>query len=324
MNAILSYPYSGAIYWWAAVHGEYGGDQSSTRPAHLYYRTLYGKPESNVDVALALSIVFDDLFLPAVDAVTPGVTRGVPNHLAFHVDWSLAHEASAICERHQSELLNDESLALFLEQVPTAGRAQVLHDAIQDILLSLEHDAPVISSTGRRDIILRLVDLDVIPGSATTASRVADSAGTAEAVRHYGAITGMMFASDRPDLLGRLKGDSTIRAYAAEFTKALQSSSPNKLEHLIDSMRNAWDAAGRMKVASEIFTTTTRVLGPIGLIPGVGTLAGAVSMASDAAGLATARESRNLRWYELGPEVQRVKSLNRLGATLDRIIPPSR
>jgi hypothetical protein len=55
-----------------------------------------------------------------------------------------------------------------------------------------------------------------------------------------------------------------------------------------------------------------------GLIPGVGAVADAVALGADAVAAHAERRGERLKWYELGPEIARQRSLQELDAELRR------
>src|SRR4051812_34888885 len=87
VRAILSHPFSGAMYWWFT---DLVGHPlaSENPPTHPYYAALFATARRDIDVALACAVIFDDVILPAVDAPfpdTPGFSgSGNVGPLAIH------------------------------------------------------------------------------------------------------------------------------------------------------------------------------------------------------------------------------------------------
>ena len=45
----------------------------SKDPAHPYYAALFGNVSAHIDVALACALIYEDIIIPAADAIAPGL-----------------------------------------------------------------------------------------------------------------------------------------------------------------------------------------------------------------------------------------------------------
>jgi hypothetical protein len=168
VKVILSHPFSGAIYWWFANQISGGYDHASKRPGHPYYRTLYGNVDKHLDIALACAVVFDDIILPAADAVLragnlpPEDQTKFPELNMSTSEWALIRHAQEAVDPISDDLLTDPVISSVLRRVPADMRSMALRYAAADILMTSEYSVPIICASGRRKIVRRLIELDVI------------------------------------------------------------------------------------------------------------------------------------------------------------------
>jgi hypothetical protein len=269
---------------------------------------------------LALAVIFEEVVLPPADAPMPGRSDGFPNTLDFALpSFDVVRQAVDLLEHVGGDCLADQAIRRALAGVPERARPLVLEYALIDVLLSAEYSAPVLSGPGRRTIIERLIQLGVVPGSTSVAALLNQGGGVAEAVEAYSSIVGLRFAPDKADTLGDIKGDASIRRYAAGFQDALIAPGPDKTSQLLARIADAWESRAVADTLSGAFAATSRVVNPFGLVPGVGTVTTAIGIASDASQALAARRAATLRWYEFGPEINRFRSLRALEQALDVI-----
>jgi hypothetical protein len=324
MKVVLSHPYSGALYWWLAAQSGVGGSQQEKRPSHSYYRTLYGNVDRNLDIALACCVVFEEVVLPGADVPYPQFDRLSDEEmrlaaLELFSSWEPIHEAHQLLRPHEEELLRDPIIHSVLKTVPVDSQRMALLYAVADVLLTQAHAAPVLCTTGRRRIVLRLIELGIVEVPAQVAGAVRDSHGLIDGLEGYFALPGLTFTSSTIDQLATVKWHEKIRSYAESFQNALPSGTGDGFDPLLEKIAEAWSAS---EVATEIggaFSTTSRSLGPLGLVPGVGAVAGAGAMAADGASALAQHRAERLHWYELSPEIVRIESLRDLETELRRL-----
>jgi hypothetical protein len=323
MKVVLSHPYSGALYWWlAAQHGN-AGEQGRKRPHHSYYRTLYGDVDRNLDIALACCVVFEEVVLPGADTpYSQFDSRGEDEmHLAaldLFSGWEPIREAQQLLAPHEEELLRDPVIAGVLGRLPRDAQHMALLYAMADVVLTQAHAAPVLCAPGRRRIVLRLIELGVADIPAEVTEAIHNSQPMMEGLEGYVAIAGLTFISDSIDRLARVKWNQKIRDYAGSFQAVLLNDAEQGFEPLLDKIADAWSSAEVATEVGGVFSAASRSLGPVGLVPGAGTVTGLVSMGADGASVLAERQAEKLRWYELGPEIRRFESLENMQAELHK------
>jgi len=72
MKALISHPFSGALYAFFAVHNENRFRDPEPKDPHPYYRTLYGDAFPRYqEMALTLLLLFDEIVMVPADAYLP-------------------------------------------------------------------------------------------------------------------------------------------------------------------------------------------------------------------------------------------------------------
>jgi hypothetical protein len=324
VKIVLSHPYSGAIHWWfGQLHGV-GGEQALKKPRMGYYRTLYGDVDNSIDIALACLVIFDEIVLPAADAAFPGIqesrSRGVIADLALETDWEPWQEGHALSRTIEAQLQRDVVIRRVLSRIPKHARGMILADAITDIILASQHKAPVICSPGRKALIDRLVAIEVLPDTYVSRELTPQvSEGIRSGVASYVTTAGITFRTENLASLVDVKWHDRIRAYATEFQRVLTSNvSDVRLNSLYESIAAAWTTVDSNESMKSAFVATSRSFAIAGLVPGVGTVLGAIGVGADLSAAAIERRTEQLRWYELGPEIARYQSLRPLEEELRR------
>ena len=211
MKVILSHPFSGAIYWWFAsqISGGYG--HSSKRPGHPYYRTLYGNVDKHLDIALACAVVFDDIILPAADAVLrtgdlpPEDRTKFPELNMRTSEWDLIHDAQDAVDPISYDLLADSVISSVLRKVPANMRSMALLYAAADILMISEYSVPIICAPGRQRIVRRLIELDVIDQPRSETPALDTGSVLSSALERHTTVVGLTFGSDDAYSLASIK-----------------------------------------------------------------------------------------------------------------------
>lgn len=321
MKVVLSHPYSGALYWWLATHHDGAGEQRDKRPHHSYYRTLYGDVDRNLDIALACCVVFEEVVLPGADTAYPQFDPHGDDEMRLAAldlfsGWEPIWESQQLLVPHEEELLRDPVIASVLRTLPSDARQMALLYAMADVVLTQAHAAPVLCAPGRRRIVLRLIELGVVEVPAEVTEAIRNSQPVMEGLEGYVGIAGLTFVSDSIDRLSRVKWNPKIRDYAENFQAVLLNDTKKGFEPLLDNIADAWSSAEVAAEVGGVFSATSRSLGPLGLVPGAGTITGLVSMGADGASALADRRAEKLRWYELGPEIHRFESLENMQAEL--------
>ena len=316
MRAILSHPYSNALFWW--FDNLQGGEGTLRQSSgHPYYEHLYRDADTNIDVALTAAVVFDDLVIPGIDAYFPNTqhAENFNEELGMLVDWDRQRRAREFIERNERRLQSDSTLSGWLAD----GERQLdLEYAVADILLSSEEDARVICSVGRQQLICDLLSVEEFREELDR-DEVAFANGKMGSVSgdlaSYVSVAGVRLQMDNWEDLGSLKRDSRIRTYASGFIADADSNTADR-PSLLDRLSDAADAADGQKNFAGFFTATSRTLDATSFIPAVGTLSSIGSLVSSAVAGRADRKAEAMKWHELGAEMMRVQSLNRIEAAM--------
>ncbi|MET7906337.1 hypothetical protein ABZS86_34765 [Streptomyces sp. NPDC005355] len=303
----------------------------SVNPSHPYYRHLYGKVYDHLDVALACTVIFDELIIAAADALYPDSSYSgdyskvtIPA-LGILADWNPVHAGQDSVGDITGDLAGDPVLSRILRKVPRQHREQVVRDVVIDLLLMREYDAPVISSRGRRAMLARLIELDVLPGmrAAGGASVVeVESQAAIDAVddlASYVTVTGLTFKSPDVGALSGIKENRLVRNYAGEFQKVLAlGGEGGRSSSLFESIERAWKSRELQGRIAGGFSATSRGLSLLGLVPVVGTFTEAAALGADAVAFAGERREQKNAWYEIGPQILRLESLAAMRRHIDQ------
>lgn len=330
MRIVLSHPYAGALHWWFQSSQQHAHDK---RPDHPYYRHLYGDIDEHLDVTLACTVVFDEVLMQAADAYYPSARPAKDNsgvrvpELDVTAVWQ--HEFRDRDKREDlRELAADAQIASILRRVPLDVRPDVIADALGDAALSIQYNAPIVSSPGRRAVMLRLSELGAITtvpkkvpwysrwrAMPTQGEQLQLGAAATAKLDAYVTVTALTFRSRDAAALGKVKQNKTIRTYAGEFERVLTRTGSSS-EELFESMASAW---GHRQIFDEVgggLATASRGLGLAAFVPLIGLPAGVSAVALDAAAMATNAVGRKRAWYELGAEITHVETVREMESLL--------
>lgn len=320
MRIVLSHPYSGALFWWLAAQSEAVG-QKDKLPNHPYYRTLYGDVDRNLDLALACTVVFEEVIIPAVDAPYPEFERReggeilLPS-LGIQSHWDPSRAAIDVVRPEVPELLRDHKIADVLRSIPEDSKPLILEFACIDLVLSDVYEAPIICSAGRRALIERIAELGLYQRSNSSNAQVGARDATRE-LSEYFEICSPAFTSRTIDDLAWVKEADSIRDYSQVFqTNLFNQGDDGATKGLFEAIGVAWNDAKVQKQIGGAFDVASRAFDFVGLFPGVGTIAGIAGLAGDAGSSLAARQARRSQWYELGTEIGKHDSMSELERSL--------
>ncbi|WP_159803603.1 hypothetical protein [Arthrobacter zhaoguopingii] len=342
MKIILSHPYAGALLWWMQSGNEWSDPKV---PQHPYYRHLYGNVDKFKDLALACTVVFDEIVMAAADfgypdsQVTDDYRKIHIPSLSLSADWDPVYESQTLTRPIVGDLLRDPVIARIISRVPKNLKSRVIEDCIADILLMREYECPLISSVGRRGLVVRLLELDVVAASSTSSSiylpsgqSLADELSetfNADQLNRYVEMVGLMFRSPDVASLSNIKSNDKIRAYASRFQDVLVDNPSGGEDHLLEAISDAWRNRELAEKVKSGFSMAGRGLTILGLIPVVGTVSGVIGLGSEASEIAADQFAKRHAWYELGPEIIRLESMASLenymaSAAFQRLSPKER
>jgi hypothetical protein len=300
MKVILSHPYCGPLYWWFDQERSYALPKT---PDHPYYAALFGDVDAPLDVALACALIYEDIVLPAADAVFPGMgdLQHIPAaELGLEVtSWDPLRDADQLSASVREEWRSDPALAQLLAGKSDTDVGLELHYAVADVLLAGEYNAPVLCSDGRRALVRRLIDLSVVQARPEVAAAFASDKSLGQLVDSYAKVAGLTFDADSVRTFVNLKWMSPLREYADGFQRTLADPRTRSTDDLYEAIAKAMESEALAERVQGAFEATGHVMDVAGLIPGVGSVTGFVGLGTDAAAAAAESAARRVRWFEL-------------------------
>jgi hypothetical protein len=325
MKVILSFPYIGALYWWM--------QKNRSAPAlGAYYRHLFGRVEEHLDLALANIVIFDEIVTGGADTFYPESREKrhpketlIPS-IGLTADWEATRRGYEIVDEIREDLIRDSVIRKIIRNVPAYAKAAVLEDAVIDAILLGKYRVPLISAPGRKGIIDRLIQLGVVTKEMLTGSSIfelgerpfsfEESQRLTDSITDYVNLTALTFASGDVESLARVKSDNVIRDYAQEFQRAVilgDNSIP--LDQLV---LETWRRSQTSSMISKALAFGGRGLSFASLFPG-GAPVAAPGVAMDWLGVLVGQNSRRNSWYEFGPQIKRLESINSLESKMRRL-----
>ncbi len=303
MKVILSYPYSGCLYWWFAR--EHRPALKKRELGHSYYASLYGDVERYLDVALTCALIYDDFVIPAADATYPGLgdlRHFAPADLGIQVsEWDPLREAQRIIEPVRENWRSDPILSVLLSDMSEPEVDMELEYAVADVLLSSEYAAEVVCSDGRRAVVRRLAELGIIASAPEDKLR-------SELVDCYTRVTGLTFGVDGVRRFIDLKWMSPLRDYADRFRHAIESPDTRSTEDFYTAIARAMESIALAEHIHGTFEAASHTMCLVGLVPGIGNVASLASLGSSAAAAAARKRADDARWVELSGAIVKARS----------------
>jgi hypothetical protein len=317
---ILSHPFSGSLY---AFFTEQIAHAVDDNPHHPYYRTLYGKNFRELtDLTLTLTLLYRNIIIAPADNHMPDSeqcydhkSREYANpELGIYSDWGDRDDVIEDIEEKVQKDLKDGVIQTVLRRVPQMAQRQILIDTRYEMHLASQHQCPVLCSGGRRRIIQRLVELDAAE------KQVDFVAGSSiQMVEEYIDISGLMFNPKSLDALYDLRTDKDLRGYADAFVSVMHNFRVEKdvRSRLLLLIRESLDKANLADKISGFFDITSTVLNMVGLIPIVGPAVTVGEIGASGVSSIAKRVQRRQEWYQFGPQVQRLLSLDQIRSTIE-------
>jgi hypothetical protein len=324
---VLSQPFSGSLYAFFDRHLGGSMTRDGKRPPLAYYRALFGSNYRKfTELSLTLLVLFPEVILAPADNHMPDIqgceTDGNYQNprLGLSTSWRDFLEIQRELNEHVSKDLEDPRIKKVLFPLSSDAKRQVLFDTRYDIYLAMVNDCPIVSAGGRR----RLIDL--LTASDYSARKLATSVSQSHLAlaTSYLDMVGIVFDPVSVNGLYTLKNDKTLRPYADGFTRVMLSASdPAGAQWEMAALtRDAMDTDGLLKFATGGLKGTAEVLS---FHPGL--KAQASSLALKAGAKFVGDFEKRQRWYQLGPQIKRILSLQNLREATNRILahppPPS-
>jgi hypothetical protein len=128
-------------------------------------------------------------------------------------------------------------------------------------------------------------------------------------------VVGLNFSPDTLELFAAIRESKDITSYATSFREALASAaeSPLELENkLLQLMRESMESEDVAKRVSGGLSTAGSVLEVAGLVPVIGTVAGALGIGADVGKRVADKRAEGRSWYLIGSKMQEVGIRDRL------------
>jgi len=326
MDAVLGTPFSNSIFHF--FEKATGSGHFDARERHPYYEALYCPISADSEtLAAALMVIFEKTWITAWDHAIPGVPiSGVPEHSAYRipelemtVDWRILHASDGEFDLGKRFSRHSDELAKALA-IPVTCREPLplVNVMAADIVTAVINSLPLVcgmqwvQSYSRLGSLLADIynfDPDQIASALSRGDLLTKGLGA------YSEVCGLSVISSDLGVFAELRDNDSIRKYSELFVAHLEEA--GSIDRLFDSLAEARSSSELAQSATSTFSTGSSVTGAVSLIPGIGTIAGAVSLGLDMSARITDRRSRRESWYSLGPEIQRFESEIHLKRYLD-------
>lgn len=318
-KVVLGYPFSGSIYaFFDKTLNE--GKHIKASDYHSYYRTLFGnKHQEFLDLALTLSLLYEDIIIVPADNPAPDYRNYETNGEYYHPDlgiyfnWLEYNQLRSEINEKIKEDINDPILSKVLEKVPIISRLHILFNTRFELYLGHKYNCPILSLGGGHRIIKRLIKIDNLKNNV-----LSHQTEKMYFIQEYIKMSGLLFNPDNLDDYHQLKTSKDIRKYANSFLHIVSefngdaNSINEQLQKLIKESR---DFSIIQSKASGFFNITSAILSILGLNPINGLYFSLGALGSTAGSLYLDKKSKENKWYEFASQINRVRDLNRLNVS---------
>lgn len=315
MKVILSYPYSGSLYWWFQKDRNH---PLPKKPQHSYYAGLFGDVDKHLDVALTCALIYEEFVIPAADAVYPGfgdLSKFAAADLGLEVsEWDPIEAAQQMVGPVEGTWHEDPVLSALLRN-RSDPRMELLYAAV-DVLLAREHRIPVLCSDDRRATVRRLLELGVVPSDPEIEAQFNSPGSLGQIVQAYSQVTALTFGADGLREFLALKEMSPLREYAQNFQRAMTRTEAQTVDDFFLAIAEAMESQALATRVKGTFEGTGQVLSVLGLLPGIGTAAGLAGIGTTAGTAAAAERAEEVSWFELSSVVAGARSRRALETDL--------
>lgn len=308
---IISYPFSGSLYGFFE-NVLYNRHLDYKEITHPYYKTLLGRNfiESR-ELALTLTILFDEIIIPPADAALPDRYKFSDKEFYNNQDLGL------ICDWNNVKIfdpelndiidyeLQDKIILSLLSKVPKHAQRQILFEVHSELKLSEIHNCPVISSPGRKNILNRIFEINNNKDNNYNIDN-SDAKVNLKLLESYIRLIGLTFTPLNLDELYKIKNEKEVRFYANSFVDVLSgykiSNSSN--EDLKKLIRESRESEKVFKNASGFFDAASLILSIVSFFVPYGDITSIGSLASTAISYDMKNEYEKSRWYEFGYKIK--------------------
>jgi hypothetical protein len=312
---IPAFPYEGAFLWFI-------GDEHVRKFRGGYYETLYG-PEGNkiATRAAALSCLFPEIVLAPADAQLPDSGKYKSGGSYRHPDLRLSmsfedeeyNEWSSLNQEIAKAVAENPDIQAALSGLPHLQNEEhrkhhFLCRLILQNRLAKSTGATLIGNAAfQRISALAAPTIVSITGSEhQLPGAEPDNLGITEGLLD---VVGLNFSPDNLDVFAAIRESKDITAYATSFREALVSAAASPADlgaKLLQLMQDAMDSEEVAKNVSGGLSTAGSVLEVAGLVPVLGTVAGALGIGTDAGKRLVDKRAERKSWFLLGAKMKEI------------------
>ncbi len=331
-KVILGYPYANSLYWltgrenpnsWYYKEKRYPG-------GHSYYERLYGNhSQENINNAISLSLLFDDVILIAADAYFPNLksTDG-----KFRVDQGLGIKIYSDWDKMQEFRIREEEVDIFLKDKDIAGLIgkndkytiyAIINEIILQNYLANEYNAVILG--GEKHLFLSKKVLNILNKKPKVDDKDLSLKNYLEGVNDIFQLQGINYKINEYDDFAYLKENKAIIKYANSFKdrldEILRGEKYNEKE-LIESILEVFETNETKSYIAKGLGITATVAGILSLVAlysnpitaTIGTVAGVSGVGTDISSRIVDKLKKD-NWLKLVPEINNTLTHKRL---LDR------
>lgn len=291
---ILAPPYSGTLYAYFNNCIKSSEMEHLNHMSHPYYNKLYGMyTEQSKDIALTLSILYDEIIIPPADAYFP------KDGLGFYIDWNKYISFTEKREYEINECIKNPKLTdLFMGQ-EDYEKKRLLSELSYCIHLSTELNCPIFCGKGTKKVIDKISTIESSKISNNVSNKIVF-------IENYLNLSLFAFNATNLDIFEKIKYDSSVRSYCNKFIKILEKQADTvtteaDLKKLIQEYQEKTNIYQHTK---GVFHILSSIFNFAGFIPLIGTPFSLASLGFSGGEKLISRIQPD--WYELAPEIGRV------------------
>lgn len=320
---VLGHPISGALY---AYFDKILNDSNHIKSTewHSYYKTLYGKHfDYYMDIALTLSLMYETVIMSEADNAIPDRLKYSSDNEYYNPDFGLyLCSASEIIhydflEEKINTILEDTTIKSLLSSIPKHAHSLIIRQVYLDLELANKFNAQLFTFGIRQSLAHRVSEIEKFQNTDFSENH------TVKVVSNYLEVTSLLFQPVDIDTFYYLKADKDLKKYASSFQNQLNHFEISDLDiktQLIENMMEAIDNDKLNSKISGMFRGASNVLNYVGLVPQTGLVAGVSGIgASLASAGIDAFNTKNNKWYEFAPQIQKTLGLKRINDQLNQL-----
>lgn len=320
---VLGHPLSGALYAYFDKELNQGRHIEASK-YHAYYKTLYGKHfESFIEIALALSLIYETVILPAADNPVPGYNKYETNgeyynpEFGLYFTWRDEANYRHVIDEKINQAIADKEIGAMLWSIPKHVHQQIVGEVYFELSMANKFDATLFT-LGRRQAIARR-----IPQIENEKEPKLSKVTPIKTVSSYLDITGLLFQPLDVQSFYYLKTERDLREYSTSFLRIIEEFSPDNSRdikrELLLLIKDAIDRDKLNSKISGIFEGGSTLMDYVGLIPVAGTVAGIASIGTDWAAKGINKLNQKNKWYEFAGQIVKTKSMSKINSALKDI-----